>query len=355
MQISTLRSKFNSSTSSIYHSNVMQTLEQTLEQKERLIEKLSKEAINRVQTQSRETELNEQIETLNISIKELNEKMELKNKEIQDYQNEIFYLKDELESLKTQLLRKDSHVNSLELSLTQKNEEIEMMEEKLQRLNKQQQQLAHLNTNARSQSNSNLVEIDNLKKQITNFQKDIQSKETQIQQLTTELITLKELIDDFEEQKQVLKSKLDQQQIQFSQLERQYEQTTSDYENQLKEQQNKFQEQINTLKLVHNTDMNELSNYVKDQNDIDTRLNEQRASYETEFEEQLKIAKTLQDEIETRRIELNERDQQILRLTNRLKDLEDALRESVSITAEREVVFAQQKKRTEKIEDDVIF
>lgn len=86
MQISTLRSKLNTSSSSIYHSNVMQTLEQTLEQKERLIEKLSKEANNRTHTQSRETELSEQMETLNISIKELNEKIEIKNKEIQDYQ-----------------------------------------------------------------------------------------------------------------------------------------------------------------------------------------------------------------------------------------------------------------------------
>lgn len=92
MQISTLRSKLNSSSTSIYHSNVMHTLEQTLEQKERLIEKLSKDAMSsRNQTQSREIELAEQIETLNISLKELNEKIELKNKEIQDYQVFFFF------------------------------------------------------------------------------------------------------------------------------------------------------------------------------------------------------------------------------------------------------------------------
>ena len=66
-----------------------------------------------------------------------------------------------MESFKTQLLRKDKHVNSLELSLTQKNEENEMVKEKLTLLAKQQQQ--HMTT-SNSQSNSNLVEIENLKK-----------------------------------------------------------------------------------------------------------------------------------------------------------------------------------------------
>lgn len=92
-QINTLRNKINSnsSSSSLYHSNVLHSLEQTLEQKERLIEKLSKDALTRSHTQSREIELNEQIETLNISLKELNERIETKNKEIQDYQVSIIY------------------------------------------------------------------------------------------------------------------------------------------------------------------------------------------------------------------------------------------------------------------------
>ena len=90
MLIATLRSKLNLNSTSTYHTNVMQTLEQTLEQKEKLIEKLTKESnMNRGHGSAnygRERELNEQIDTLNITIKELNEKIELKNKEIQDYQ-----------------------------------------------------------------------------------------------------------------------------------------------------------------------------------------------------------------------------------------------------------------------------
>ena len=48
-----------------------------------------------------------------------------------------------------------------------------------------------------------MAEIEGLKKQTASLQKEVQLKETQIQQLTTELITLKEVVDDFEEQKQV--------------------------------------------------------------------------------------------------------------------------------------------------------
>ena len=86
IHINTMRSKFTSSSNSAYHTNVMQTLEQSLEQKDKLIEKLTKENISINQKTNKHIELNEQIETLNISIKELNEKIEIKNKEIQDYQ-----------------------------------------------------------------------------------------------------------------------------------------------------------------------------------------------------------------------------------------------------------------------------
>lgn len=268
--------------------------------------------------------------------------------------NEIFYLKDELESLRTQLLRKDSHVNSLELSLTQKNEEIEIIEDKLQRTSKQLQQLQQ-QQQQKSQSNSNLTDsIDSLKSKITALQKDVHAKDVQIQQLETELITLKELIDDFEEQKQVLKYKLEQQQIQFGQLERQFEQTTLDYENQLKEQAQKQLEKTVKETLNKSTStINEEKEIKPPENTTTSLSNEERDKYEAELEDQINMIKNLQDQIEIGRIELAERDEEIGRLSVKVKELENALRESVSITAEREIVFAQQKKKAEKLEDSV--
>lgn len=242
-------------------------------------------------------------------------------------------------------------MNSLELSLTQKNEEIEIIEDKLQRTTKQVQQLQQ-QQQQKSQSNSNLTEIDSLKSKITALQKDVHAKDVQIQQLETELITLKELIDDFEEQKQVLKYKLEQQQIQFGQLERQFEQTTLDYENQLKEQAQKQLE-----KTVKET-LNKSTSTINEEKEINPEntaslSNQERDKYEAELEDQLNMIKNLQDQIEIGRIELAERDEEIGKLSVKVKELENALRESVSITAEREIVFAQQKKKSEKLEDSV--
>ena len=72
--------------------------------------------------------------------------------------------------------------------------------------------------------------------------------------------------------------------------------------------------------------------------------NEERDKYEAELEDQLNIIKNLQDQLEIERIEVAERDEQIGRLAVKVKEFENALRESVSITAEREIVMAQQKK-----------
>jgi len=166
----------------MYHANLMKTLEQ----KDRVIEKLTRDA-HALQAQQdkdlkqpRET-LSEQstelVASLNARLKELAERLEAKSKETEACQNETYDLKDEVEMLRTQLLRKDSHVNSLELSLTQKNEEIEMMEEKLGRLGKQQQQQIALQE----------TEVETARKQVGYLQREVAAKEAQVQNLLNEV------------------------------------------------------------------------------------------------------------------------------------------------------------------------
>jgi chromosome segregation ATPase len=91
IQVQTLRTKLNTAPASSYHSSFVHALEQSIEEKDRIIDKLNKEAQTRIQGQSRESELKEQIETLNISIKELTDKIEVKNKEIQESQVIFFF------------------------------------------------------------------------------------------------------------------------------------------------------------------------------------------------------------------------------------------------------------------------
>lgn len=263
--------------------------------------------------------------------------------------------------LKTQLLRKDSHVNSLELSLTQKNEEIEMIEEKLARVTKQQQQqLALANDEASAQTTSNIKEIESLKKQVSQLQKELSGKEVQVKNLNSELVTFKEIIDEFEEQKQLVKSKLERQQAQFQQLEQQYESTTTEFEKKLEEQQTLYERHVKELE-------EEKAEALEQQRHM---YEQEVKSYEEELEEVKRNrgsglsgdedkelsagqGKALREEIEDGKKSLLEREHQISRLTSRIVELEEAMRESVSITAEREIVMSQQKKKSDTVEKDV--
>ena len=253
-------------------------------------------------------------------------------------------------------MRKDSHVNSLELSLTQKNEEIEMVEEKLERLTKQHQhqQMALANS---QQSSSNQLEMENMRKQCMHLQKDVSTKEIQIQQLTSELITLKEIIDEFEEQKQMLKSKLEQQQAQFVQLERHFESTTNEFKTQLKEQKQMFDEEKAGMEQQQ---LQQRAHYEAEIVQVKTKLDALVNNTENLQQQQRTAADQDQHQVDslTQQIELEkeqnfEKEEQILKFKNRISHLEEALRESVSITAEREFVFAQQKMKNEKIDEDV--
>ena len=148
------------------------------------------------------------------------------------------------------------------MSLTQKNDEIEKIEEKFNRL-KQQQQFT-------------LTQIETNKKQT---QKDLQTKETQLNETQKELNVLKDIVSNFDVQKEEMLLKLEQQQQVFDDLQ-------TNYENRLKSEQDE------------NGD------------------NQQQLSH--------------------------------------INELEDALRQSVAITAEREIVMGKQKVKLEKVENEVI-
>ena len=63
----------------------------------------------------------------------------------------------------------------------------------------------------------------------------------------------------------------------------------------------------------------------------------------------------LREQVEDGQRSLLEREHQIRRLTSRIVELEEAVRESVAITAERELVLSQQRRRSEAVDKDVRF
>ena len=82
---------------------------------------------------------------------------------------------------------------------------------------------------------------------------------------------------------------------------------------------------------------------------MNTKL-EKINSLENELNSKLEKIKALENEFQNHK---SQQDEQLKKLSNRINELEEALRESVSITAEREYVVANHKKKAEKLEEEV--
>ncbi len=129
--------------------------------------------------------------------------------------------------------------------------------------------------------------------------------------------TLKEIIDEFDGQKQVVKAKLEQQHRQFKELEGHFEEVTG-----------RLEAELRAEKALSEELAGEKAEALRSQKEA---LEEKMRAAEGGGEWEEKARKS----------------------GERVAELEEALRESVAITAEREFVFGQQKKRSEAIEEDV--
>lgn len=150
----------------------------------------------------------------------------------------------------------------------------------------------------------------------------------------------------------MVKQKLEQQQSQFSQLEKHLEATSEEFEIKLKEEK-KTKEEKETFhtqeKLKYEEELKGLKS------ELESLKNKEQVLVNTEdigkFTTEINNLKQL---IEIKEKENLATEESYKKLNERCNHLEEALRESVEITAEREIVFAQQKKKNEAIEDDVI-
>ena len=155
----------------------------------------------------------------------------------------------------------------------------------------------------------------------------------------------------------MVKQKLEQQKSQFSQLEKHFEATSEEFESKLKEQK-KFKEEQAIL----------FTQEKQKQEDELKRLKFELESLKTKELVNIEVLVNIEDNSEfttkidnlKQLVELKEKEkpateESIKKLNERSNHLEEALGESFEITAEREVVFAQQKKKNEAIEDDVKF
>nr|XP_020455149.1 ELKS/Rab6-interacting/CAST family member 1-like isoform X1 [Monopterus albus] len=277
------------------------TLEEALAEKERIIERLKE------QRDREEREKGEEMESSKKELKELREKVSQLQADLADRKTSVLDLKEKASSLASSALKKDNRLKTLEISLEQKREECVKLENQL----KKAQSAA-----AESQAHSELSEnISSLEQEVIRYKEDAGKAQSEVERLL-------EILREMENEKNDKEKKIHELESLASSC---------------------FDVEIRnstTAKCL-------TSRQMKDQSKKVSNL---------KHKEQLEKSRNTQlmEEAKKREDNLNESSQQIkdtIRLKEeRIEELEEALRESVQITAEREVVLAQEEQARTRAE-----
>ncbi|XP_052645013.1 ELKS/Rab6-interacting/CAST family member 1 isoform X1 [Harpia harpyja] len=264
------------------------TLEEALAEKERTIERLKE------QRDRDEREKQEEIDNYKKDIKDLKEKVSILQGDLTEKEASLLDLKEHASSLASSGLKKDSRLKTLEIALEQKKEECLKMETQLKKhpevLLSHPSKPAHEATLEARASPELSDRMQQLEREVTRYREESSKAQAEVDRL---LEILKEM------------------------------------ENEKNDKDKKIAE-LESL----------TSRQVKDQNKKVANL---------KHKEQVEKKKSAQMLEEARRREdnLNDSSQQLQdnlrKKDDRIEELEEALRESVQITAEREMVLAQEE------------
>ncbi|XP_071624511.1 ELKS/Rab6-interacting/CAST family member 1 isoform X2 [Heliangelus exortis] len=260
------------------------TLEEALAEKERTIERLK-------ETRDRdEREKQEEIDNYKKDIKDLKERVSILQGDLTEKESSLLDLKEHASSLASSGLKKDSRLKTLEIALEQKKEECLKMENQLKKhpevLLSHPSKPAHEATLEARSSQELSDRMQQLEREVTRYRDESSKAQAEVDRLL-------EILKEVENEKNDKDKKI-------AELERQ----------------------------------------VKDQNKKVANL---------KHKEQVEKKKSAQMLEEARRREdnLNDSSQQLQdnlrKKDDRIEELEEALRESVQITAEREMVLAQEE------------
>ncbi|KAM6095971.1 ELKS/Rab6-interacting/CAST family member 1 isoform 1-T2 [Chlamydotis macqueenii] len=260
------------------------TLEEALAEKERTIERLKE------QRDRDEREKQEEIDNYKKDIKDLKERVSILQGDLTEKESSLLDLKEHASSLASSGLKKDSRLKTLEIALEQKKEECLKMETQLKKhpevLLSHPSKPAHEATLEARASPELSDRMQQLEREVTRYREESSKAQAEVDRLL-------EILKEMENEKNDKDKKI-------AELERQ----------------------------------------VKDQNKKVANL---------KHKEQVEKKKSAQMLEEARRREdnLNDSSQQLQdnlrKKDDRIEELEEALRESVQITAEREMVLAQEE------------
>ncbi|XP_040201226.1 ELKS/Rab6-interacting/CAST family member 1 isoform X5 [Rana temporaria] len=263
------------------------TLEEALAEKERIIERLKE------QRDRDEREKQEEIESCKKELKELKEKVSQLQGDLSEKESSLLDLKEHASTLASSGLKKDSRLKTLEIALEQRKEECLKLENQMR---KHSDGLPHSGKAAQdaAQEAKSSPEVN---ERVQQMEKEVARYREEVGKSQTEVDRLLEILKEMENEKNEKDTKIAE-----------LESMTS---RQMKDQNKK----VATL---------------KHKEQVEKKKNAQL------LEEARRREDNLTDSSQQLQDVMHQKD-------DRIEELEEALRESVQITAEREMVLAQEE------------
>ncbi|XP_035763356.1 ELKS/Rab6-interacting/CAST family member 1-like isoform X6 [Neolamprologus brichardi] len=234
------------------------------------------------QREREEREKGEEVETIKKELKELREKVSQLQAELADRETSVLDLKEKASSLASSTLKKENRLKSLEINLEQKKEECIKLENQLKKAQ---------NAAAESQANTELSErISSLEQEVTRCKEEAGKAQSEVERLL-------EILREMENEK------------------------------------NDKEKKIHELESL-------ASRQMKDQSKKVANLKHKEQLEKSRNAQMMEEAKKREDNLNESSLQIKD---SLRQKEERIEELEEALRESVQITAEREVVLAQEE------------
>ncbi|KAM6961508.1 ELKS/Rab6-interacting/CAST family member 1-like isoform 7-T7 [Tautogolabrus adspersus] len=344
-----------------------------LEEKESLLSKKTQqisELTDEKSTQQGEiTDLKDMLDVKERKVNVLQKKIENLQDQLRDKEKQLGGLKDRIKSLQTDTSNTDTALGTLEEALAEKERIIERLKEQREREDREKGEEVEIGKK----------ELKELREKVSQLQADLSDRETSVLDLKEKASSLASSTLKKDNRLKSLEISLEQKREECIKMENQLKkaqsaaadsQATTELCEQIssleqevtrhKEDAGKAQSEVERLLDILREMENEKNDKEKKIHELERQMKDQSKKVANmKHKEQIEKNKNAQlmDEAKKREDNLNESSQQIKdslrQKEERIEELEEALRESVQITAEREVVLAQEEQSRTQSEKQV--
>ncbi|XP_030295449.1 ELKS/Rab6-interacting/CAST family member 1-like isoform X4 [Sparus aurata] len=348
-----------------------------LEEKESLLSKKSQQISELTEEKSTQqgeiSDLKDMLDVKERKVNVLQKKIENLQDQLRDKEKQLGGLKDRVKSLQTDTSNTDTALGTLEEALAEKERIIERLKEQREREDREKGE----------EIDSSKKELKELREKVSQLQADLADRETSVLDLKEKASSLASSALKKDNRLKSLEISLEQKKEECVKLDNQLKKAQSaaadsqantelseriscleQEVDQHKEDAGKAQSEVERLLEILREMENEKNDKEKKIHELERQMKDQTKKVANlKHKEQLEKSRNAQlvEDAKKREDNLNESSQQIKdtlrQKEERIEELEEALRESVQITAEREVVLAQEEQartHSEKQVEDLL-